>query len=82
METFQLYHLAHCARPLPSGTPSIRVAGCAMVFAARKYNTWVDPDVATKLQAACARATLDALVKVEMDSSEVHKEEGSVWALQ
>ncbi|ORZ41058.1 nucleoside phosphorylase domain-containing protein [Catenaria anguillulae PL171] len=69
METFGLYHLAQSARPLPTGEKSIRTAACAMVFAHRITNTWIDPAVVDKMQESCSRAILDTLINVPMDES-------------
>ncbi|KNE68679.1 uridine phosphorylase [Allomyces macrogynus ATCC 38327] len=80
MESFGLLHLAKSARPLASGSKSIRTAACAMVFAHRVQNTWVDPALVEVLQAKASFAILDAVIAVEIDAKELHPEEGSVWA--
>ncbi|KAL7751667.1 hypothetical protein RI367_002666 [Sorochytrium milnesiophthora] len=103
METYMLYHLAHCARPLQltagddhaangngnghaattttTTTKSIRVAACAMVFANRVQNTWIDPALTALLEERAGRAVLDALVQVPLDESLAHPAKGAVWEI-
>ncbi|KAI9152519.1 hypothetical protein H9P43_009310 [Blastocladiella emersonii ATCC 22665] len=85
METFGLFHLAKSARatnPVTGKDARIRAAACAMVFAHRITNGWIDPAIVDLLQEKCSRAVLDTLVEVPMEKSELHPEEGSVWANQ
>jgi uridine phosphorylase len=79
METFGLLHLAKVARPLAPETPSIRAAACAMVFAHRVNNTWIDPKLVEILKDKCAKAIMDALVAVPLAKELEHPEHGSVW---
>ncbi|KAI9217542.1 nucleoside phosphorylase domain-containing protein [Blastocladiella britannica] len=81
MESFGLLHLARSARPLPeTGDVSIRAAACAMVFAHRITNAWIDPAVVDSMQESCSRGILECLVAVPIQENHLHPEEDSVWA--
>ncbi|ORX91971.1 purine and uridine phosphorylase [Basidiobolus meristosporus CBS 931.73] len=82
METFMLYHLAHCTTAAPlvekKHQQSIHCGASMMVFADRVTNQFIDHSIVPELEEKAGRAVFEALIKWTPDET-VHDEHGSVW---
>lgn len=74
METFQLFHLAHCAR-----NKDIRATAAVMVLAQRRSNEFLDNDRKHALEALGGRTCLETLVNFQLSPSESMSGPDCVW---
>ncbi|ORX92097.1 purine and uridine phosphorylase [Basidiobolus meristosporus CBS 931.73] len=66
METFMLYHLAHCSTGAPVAEKSSRSIHCSasmMVFADRVTNQFIDHSIVPALEEKAGRAVFESLIK-------------------
>ncbi|KAJ2999921.1 hypothetical protein HDV02_001440 [Globomyces sp. JEL0801] len=70
MESGMILHLAQCCthefKTQENHKGPIRAAACAMVFANRKNNAFIDGDIVEKLELEAGKAVLDALVNTSL----------------
>jgi uridine phosphorylase len=74
METFQLMHLAHCAR-----NKNIRATAAVMVLAQRRSNEFLDNDRKHALEALGGRACLDTLANFVLAPEETMSGPECIW---
>ncbi|KAK9708722.1 hypothetical protein K7432_009467 [Basidiobolus ranarum] len=85
METFMLYHLAHCTTSAPltekKNNQSIHCGASMMVFADRVTNQFIDHTIVPDLEEKAGRAVFESLIKWSPDEA-LHEDQGSVWELK